>query len=59
MVICEIEFFNNPLGIFYAGQLISGQVVIKTDKRKPVKGKTLIHFHSLSPFEANFICGPT
>nr|XP_036674902.1 arrestin domain-containing protein 3 [Drosophila suzukii] len=41
MVICEIEFFNNPLGIFYAGQLISGQVVIKTDKRKPVKAVIL------------------
>ncbi|XP_044252246.2 arrestin domain-containing protein 17 isoform X1 [Drosophila takahashii] len=41
MVICEIEFFNNPQGIFYAGQLISGQVVIKTEKAKSVKAVVL------------------
>ncbi|KAH8374747.1 hypothetical protein KR200_005090 [Drosophila serrata] len=41
MVICEIEFSNNPRGIFYAGQLISGQVVIKTEKAKPVKAVVL------------------
>ncbi|XP_016953776.1 arrestin domain-containing protein 2 [Drosophila biarmipes] len=41
MVICEIEFCNNPRGIFYAGQLISGEVVIKTDKAKPVKAVVL------------------
>ncbi|XP_052858867.1 arrestin domain-containing protein 3 [Drosophila gunungcola] len=41
MVICEIEFCNNPQGVFYAGQLISGQVVIKTEKAKPVKAVVL------------------
>ncbi|XP_017104241.2 arrestin domain-containing protein 17 [Drosophila bipectinata] len=41
MVICEIEFCNNPRGVFYAGQLISGQVVIKVDKAKPVKAVIL------------------
>ncbi|XP_017081833.1 arrestin domain-containing protein 3 [Drosophila eugracilis] len=41
MVFCEIEFSNNPQGIFYAGQLVSGQVVIKTDKAKPVKAVVL------------------
>ncbi|EDV48175.1 arrestin domain-containing protein 3 [Drosophila erecta] len=41
MVICEIEFCNNSRGIFYAGQLVSGQVVIKTDKEKPVKAVIL------------------
>ncbi|EDW96340.1 arrestin domain-containing protein 3 [Drosophila yakuba] len=41
MVICEIEFCNNSRGIYYAGQLISGQVVIKTDKDEPVKAVIL------------------
>ncbi|XP_017053005.1 arrestin domain-containing protein 3 [Drosophila ficusphila] len=41
MVICEIEFCNNPQGIFYAGQLIRGQVVVKCDKPKPVKAVIL------------------
>eukprot|EP00099_Drosophila_melanogaster_P024295 NP_652649.1 uncharacterized protein Dmel_CG18746 [Drosophila melanogaster] len=41
MVICEIEFCNNSQGIFYAGQLISGQVVIKTEKEKSVKAVIL------------------
>lgn len=53
MVICEIEFCNNSQGIFYAGQLISGQVVIKTEKEKSVKGKALIHFALL---KANVTC---
>lgn len=57
MVICEIEFTNNPRGIFYAGQLISGQVVIKTEKAKPVKGKRLIHgFHSCYLFCRGELC---
>ncbi|XP_016970858.1 arrestin domain-containing protein 3 [Drosophila rhopaloa] len=41
MVICDIEFCNNPQGVFYAGQLISGQVVISIDKPKPVKAVVL------------------
>ncbi|XP_017140076.1 arrestin domain-containing protein 3 [Drosophila miranda] len=41
MVICEIQFNNNAQGIYYAGQVISGQVVIKTDKVKQVKAVVL------------------
>ncbi|XP_022220373.2 arrestin domain-containing protein 2 [Drosophila obscura] len=41
MVICEIQFNNNPQGIYYAGQVISGRVLIKTDKVKQVKAVVL------------------
>ncbi|XP_034665283.1 arrestin domain-containing protein 2 [Drosophila subobscura] len=41
MVICEIQFNNNAQGIYYAGQVISGQVVIQTDKVKQVKAVVL------------------
>ncbi|ALC47979.1 CG18747 [Drosophila busckii] len=37
VVTCEISFDNNKFGIFYAGQLVSGCVTLKSDKVKEVQ----------------------
>ncbi|TDG47977.1 hypothetical protein AWZ03_005595 [Drosophila navojoa] len=34
---CEIDFKDNPFGIYYAGQVISGRVSLNADKEKLVK----------------------
>lgn len=39
VVSCEIDFKDNPFGVFYAGQVIFGSVVLNADKEKLVKGK--------------------
>lgn len=36
---CEIDFKDNPFGIYYAGQVISGSVSLNADKEKLVKCK--------------------
>ncbi|XP_017104237.2 arrestin domain-containing protein 2 [Drosophila bipectinata] len=36
-IICQILFHNNVHGVFYAGQTISGQVTISTDKVYQIK----------------------
>lgn len=38
VVTCEISFDNNKHGTFYAGQLVSGCVTLKSDKIKEVQG---------------------
>jgi len=38
VVSCEIEFDNNPQGTYFTGQVVSGSIIIKTDKPKDVKG---------------------
>lgn len=38
VVTCEVQFENNPSGIFYAGQVINGKVTLTADKIKQVKG---------------------
>ncbi|XP_030559141.1 arrestin domain-containing protein 3-like [Drosophila novamexicana] len=37
VVSCEIDFKDNPFGVFYAGQVIFGSVVLNADKEKLVK----------------------
>ncbi|KAM8704474.1 hypothetical protein ACLKA7_008995 [Drosophila subpalustris] len=41
VVSCEISFKNNPLGTYYAGQVISGSVVLTADKPKMVQAVIL------------------
>ncbi|XP_016954394.1 arrestin domain-containing protein 2 [Drosophila biarmipes] len=36
-IICQILFHNNTQGVFYAGQTISGQVTLSTDKEIQIK----------------------
>lgn len=36
---CEVIFNQNPYGIYFAGQILSGRVEISVDKIKKVKGK--------------------
>ncbi|KAH8242596.1 hypothetical protein KR032_000433 [Drosophila birchii] len=36
-IICQILFHNNIQGVYYAGQTISGQVTLSTDKVKEIK----------------------
>lgn len=35
---CVIEFDQNPHGTYFAGQVITGKVTLKTDKIRQVKG---------------------
>lgn len=39
MVECEIKFEQNPYGIYFAGQVLTGQVVLTLQKPKKVKGQ--------------------
>ncbi|XP_068156034.1 arrestin domain-containing protein 3-like [Drosophila tropicalis] len=41
VVICEIRFTNNPVGTYFAGQVVTGQVLLKSDKLKLVKAVVL------------------
>jgi len=38
-IICQILFHNNTQGVFYAGQMVAGQVTLSTDKAIQIKGK--------------------
>lgn len=39
VVNCDIQFENNPQGCFFAGQVLTGKIVLSADKVKQVKGK--------------------
>jgi Arrestin (or S-antigen), N-terminal domain len=41
MVLCEIKFDNNPQGIYYAGQTLSGVVELNNEKSRNVRGLSL------------------
>ncbi|XP_055848587.1 arrestin domain-containing protein 17-like [Episyrphus balteatus] len=41
VVNCEIVFDQNPHGTYFAGQTVSGRVVLSTDKTKIIKGLAL------------------
>lgn len=41
MVFCEVKFDNNPNGVHYSGQTLSGVVEITNEKRRKVKALTL------------------
>jgi len=45
-IICQILFHNNTQGVFYAGQTISGQVTLSTDKVIQIKGKCPIELEA-------------
>lgn len=42
VVTCDIQFENNPQGIFYAGQVLTGKITLTADKIKQVKGKKFV-----------------
>ena len=38
VVTCEIDFDNNKNGTYFAGQMLTGTIILKSDKPKEVKG---------------------
>lgn len=38
MTTCEINFNNNALGTYYAGQVVSGNVILNVSEQKMVRG---------------------
>lgn len=41
MVLCEVKFDNNPQGIYYSGQILSGVVELNNEKERNIRGLSL------------------
>lgn len=41
MAKCEVKFDNNPNGIFYSGQTLSGVVELTNEKSRKIRGLSL------------------
>lgn len=41
MVKCDVKFDNNPAGVYYSGQTLSGVVEITSTKQTKVRALTL------------------
>ncbi|XP_037954291.1 arrestin domain-containing protein 17-like [Teleopsis dalmanni] len=41
VVTCEIEFDNSPYGTYFAGQMLTGKITLKSEKMKQVKAVAL------------------
>lgn len=42
VICCDIEFDNNPDGIFLVGREISGRIILRVDKVMQVEGNYLL-----------------
>ena len=38
---CEIKFADNPLGIYYVGQTVTGKIELSIDRIIKVTGKSI------------------
>jgi Arrestin (or S-antigen), N-terminal domain len=41
MVNCDVKFDNNPQGVYYSGQSLSGIIELNNEKARKIRGVTL------------------
>lgn len=41
MVQCEVKYNNNPNGVYYSGQTLSGVIELHNDKPRKIRGLSL------------------
>lgn len=44
VISCDIEFDNNPEGIYLVGHELSGRIILHADKVKQVEGNSVFFF---------------